>query len=463
MEGECFGISHKNQENLDVDNVEATINTSTTIESFEINRSSSLLKKQDTASFVANSINNSKKLSIFLLVNSMIGSGIFNQPYVFFRCGILGAFLIYIPATYFTWLGLVTLAEVCNVVGVIEYESAAQFAFGRYGEIWFSVSLFFVLFGGELSYFILLGQIISELFKAWGCSSSIGCGQYLMTFIFGIGIVLPISLFRHFGHLGYLAMFSMVMIFACVGLVLIGGPLTASSDQMNEPATVINGYGILTSGFGSIVFSLACAPFSLHVLVSSKIEDQSIHVWKYTTLIAVLLGLALCLIMGLSGYLSFRENTQPFILENFPQNWAYVFFVFLVIHLLLYIPGDLIVLRYNFVKVFFNGARAEDLPEYQNRIITIFILFCILGTVMGIISSGSDNGTSFSLVLDITGGVAASSISFIIPSFMYLKTVPLSKQRYRIPAMCNAAFGISITCIVIATIISTPFVSELVN
>lgn len=406
---------------------------------------------------VAESISNPYYISIFLFLNAMIGSGIFNQPYVFLQSGVLGALLIYIPACYFTWLGVVTLTEACLVADIPEFEGVARFALGRWGEWWVNSSLLLYLFGGELSYFLLLGQILTELFVSWGCKSEI-CSQYMTTFVAAVLVILPIASMRHFGNMGYLSVYSMLTMVLCIGLVLIGGPVIASASSASESLVMINGPGMLVSGLGSIVFALGCAPNTMHIYLSSRPSERTPQTWSLITMGAIGAGLIMLLTMGLAGYFSFRNDTNPFILENFPQQWAQLFFLLVVIHLVLFIPGDLMILRYNFSKVFF-GKRAEDLSPIVNHSVTTFILLCILGTVMGIINATDSNSSiAFSIVLNITGGVAASSISFILPSVLYLTIVPQHKQTYRMVSIANAAFGIAITGAVIATQIAVPFV-----
>lgn len=403
---------------------------------------------------VANTISNPMVLSVFLFLNAMIGSGIFNMPYVFYQSGILGALIIFIPATYFTWLGLVTLTEACIEVNCPEFEGTARKAFGFWGEWCVNLNFLFYTFGAELSYFLLLGEIISQLL---GCYS-VGCNQYMSTF-YAMMIMLPISFMRHLGNLAYLSVFSMFTIVAIMGLVVIGGPITNQAYR-SEGIVVINGYGMIVSGIGSVVFSLACAPQTMHIYLASNVEGQKSENWTRICLFAVLSGLVMCIFMGLAGYLSFRDSTNSFILSNFLQRWANIFLILFVIHLIFFTPSEIMVMRYNFCKVALN-RRSEDLDWRLNTVITFFLVAAVVGTVMGIIASGSTNGIAFSLVLNITGGVAASFVSFVLPGALYLKLVPREKQKYRWASIANIAFGLAITCIVVATLIATPYVPAL--
>ena len=149
-------------------------------------------------------LSNSFTLSTFLFLNSMIGSGILNQPFVFYKSGIVGAFLIYIPAAYFTWLGLNLLTLSCVSTNKLSFEEVTLHAFGRWGYLAVNIMLVMYLFGSELSYFLLLSQLLSPLLVRWGCNN-VACNQYISTLFAVIIVVFPLSLWRYLGHMGWLS------------------------------------------------------------------------------------------------------------------------------------------------------------------------------------------------------------------------------------------------------------------
>jgi len=53
----------------------------------------------------------------------------------------------------------------------------------------------------------------------------------------------------------------------------------------------------------------------------------------------------MCFMTGLVGYLSFLGDTETNIVSNFDGPVGAVFKVALVVHLILYIPGDFVVMR----------------------------------------------------------------------------------------------------------------------
>ena len=77
---------------------------------------------------------NSTSLTIFLLINSMIGSGILNQPFVFMKSGLLGAMLGFMIVTLGTWSGLFLLTEAGIISNIFDFSSLARESLGVEGD-----------------------------------------------------------------------------------------------------------------------------------------------------------------------------------------------------------------------------------------------------------------------------------------------------------------------------------------
>ena len=268
-----------------------------------------------TRNRTAEQIQNTPFSCFFLFLNYMIGVGILNQPYVFLKCGILGAFILYIFASYFTWLGLMLITESAHFANIYEYQKLSSSAYGKFGDLLVDVSVLIYAFGAELGYFLIIGNTMSDLLVSWGCQSTI-CQPYVVITFMMFVFMLPLCLFRHFGHFQFLSIFSIFCITLCIFLVVIGGPIvrnTYTDDSVNDSVVVINGMGMLTS-VGSLVFSLSCAPATLQIYIAGNREAQMPKIWLLTTLNAVLVGTLMLVVMGTAGYLSFRGTTDGNIL-----------------------------------------------------------------------------------------------------------------------------------------------------
>lgn len=173
---------------------------------------------------------NSKAFIAFLLLNTMIGSGILNQPEVFLKSGILGALFIFAVAGTFIWLGLSCLITCGQEFNKMDYSDLSAYAFGTIGEKIVDVLIVLNNFGALLSYLIVVGGTATELFFAWGCDSE-GCNVYYSTSLATVFILMPVCSLRYFGHLTYISVFSVLSIAAVLFLVLIGGPIVGEGGH----------------------------------------------------------------------------------------------------------------------------------------------------------------------------------------------------------------------------------------
>jgi sodium-coupled neutral amino acid transporter 11 len=390
---------------------------------------------------------NSPYLTTFLLINTMIGSGILNQPYVFSQAGILGGIIGFIIASTSTWLGLVLMTAAGVHANVLEYGGLAKFAFGKFGENLIDYCIVINAFGSQLGYILIVGDTLSELLRSWGCSTE-GCG-YISTTIWAVGIfVTPICLFRHFGHLAYLSIFSILTIVLVLCLVIIGGPL---EYEPGSGVVKILDIGGAIRSTGSIVFAVTCASANFQGYITTDEKYRNFNSWSKITGAAVGIGSSMCMFMGIAGYLSFRDNTDGEILNNFNGHGFDFFKVMVVCHLILYIPVNFVIMRYSVVKLSTN-TRSELLPIGKHTVLSVVLLFFTVGTELLLRACGFASGTAFTLILNITGGVGGSLSAIILPAAMYVKIMP-KDAAYRNVAIGLVIFGIVVMIAVLVEVI----------
>lgn len=363
------------------------------------------------SSFSALHPTNSAALTTFLLLNTMIGSGILNQPFVFRSSGILGGLGGFIIAAIGTWTGLLVLTAAGVHENVLEYSSLAHRAFAERGELLVDVAIIVLTFGSQLGYILIVGTTLADLLGSWGCES-VMCNDMFTTIISVAVFVTPVCMFRHFGHLAWLSLFSIAAIVAVLMLVLIAGPIKHVEDHKPNDYNLFSITGTLSST-GSIVFSLACASANFQAFISTERKSRNLSSWRVVTGTAVFAGALMCMTMGIVGYLSFGSATEGMILDNFNQHPYDFFKVMVITHLILYIPVNFVIMRYSLVKVFMH-TRSELLPSTTHSIITVCLLAAVTGIVLLLLAVGLASGTAFSLILNLTGGIGGINKLFFI-------------------------------------------------
>lgn len=176
---------------------------------------------------------NSRNMTIFLMLNTMIGSGILNQPQVFEKAGIIGALLVFAVAAIFTWFGNVILV-VCGLEAkVMGYPEVVKHVLGDNGTILLNALIVIGNIGAVMSYVALVGDTTADLLQGWGASHDV-VNVYSCT-IFMISVfVLPLCMYRHYGHLGNIAYVSIGCISLILVMVCIGGPIEGEGGNIRQ-------------------------------------------------------------------------------------------------------------------------------------------------------------------------------------------------------------------------------------
>jgi sodium-coupled neutral amino acid transporter 11 len=229
-------------------------------------------------------------------------------------------------------------------------------------------------------------------------------------------------------------------------LVLTGGPADAhnhKSDKIN-----IASFAGSFANMGSIVFAFgySAAVFHGYTALVPKTPETFSWIARATTA----LGVTMCFLVGLVGYLSFRDSTDTDILENFTGVAGIVFKVIVIFHLIFYIPGDFVIMRYSIFKLFgADAVKADDSVYFLTTFLTLggaTLLACLLQ----IVESSSE---SLSLVLDLTGGISGSLLSFILPGVIALNILHENTVLYY-KAIALTILGSVIPVLVIASKLS---------
>ena len=370
-----------------------------------------LSRLSNSSSFSKFHPTNSAPLTAFLLLNTMIGSGILNQPYVFRRSGLIGGVIGFIIATWATWTGLLCLTEVGIYANVLEYSSLAKRAFPKFGELLVDISIIVQTCGCQLGYILVIGTLLSSLLQSWGCNFML-CNIYFTTICTVALFVAPVCMFRHFGHLAILSLFSIATIVSVLLLVLIAGPIKHTSEHISDSYELFNVTGALAST-GSVVLALSCAQANFQAFISTEKKAQNMPSWTKVTGGAVLVGAAMCAAMGVAGYLSFGKDTDGEILEDFPEHGYDFFKIMVVAHLILYIPVNFVIMRYSLVKVFMQ-TRSELLPFVTHTIITVTLLALVTAVVLMLLYLGLASGVAFALIQNITGGIGGKFVGRLL-------------------------------------------------
>ena len=291
---------------------------------------------------------NTGTMSSYLILNSMIGSGIFNQPYVFSKSGVGYGVILTSVTALFVWLGMVALIEAGVHTSTYDFSSLGYICFGRPGANAVNLSIIVIGIGSIMSYMAVIGHLSTILLASWGWNFAIHGGIYLVTSLLIIVFVFPFCAYRSFGHFAFISVLSMASVCSITILILIAGPIISENNVKATEYFISDG---ALSQLGSIIFALNCSPSVFATYTSMKKEEQNVSGWRRVAFSSVLRGYSVIIVMGISGYLVFGDKTEEMIITNFTHHYADIFKILLIAHLVLYTPLDFVILRQSMLKI----------------------------------------------------------------------------------------------------------------
>ena len=366
---------------------------------------------------------NSKSQLFFLLVNTMIGSGILNMPEVMSKAGFLGGVMMLTVVAMVTWYAVSCVVNATEMLGETSYQNAMRRSFGTIGEKVFLASILILNLGALMSYITILGGTASHLFLSWGCEDDF-CEVNGTTSFLVVCFVVPVCLYRHYGHLSLISTFSFIAIGLCVLFVVVAGPIVGPQSDAG-PMLIFEMEGIIKK-LGSCVFALSFASSCVMGYRSMEESQRTPEHFNIVSGFGVATGMILCLVMGVSGYNAFRGDTDGEILDNFETHAADPFKFLLAVHMVLYIPVDAVVLRDAANQLCFSLGDQEELSLIPHVCITLFLVGACMATVLGLRGAGLSKGEAFSIILDLTGSVAGSMVTFILPAALYMRAMDVA-------------------------------------
>ena len=311
-------------------------------------------------------VNNSPYATIMMLLNTAIAACFVAQPYIFMTAGVGSTIAEYIFINIGIYTGVEVLLVSAARVRIFDYSDLAVKAFGEMGSLYVDVAIIFVNGGIILANILLIGSLLQAVEALYGVdSNAIYFQEAFLSGMVLLTIVFPLCLIRNFGHLAWVSVIGFFTIASIVFLVLIYGPLE-SATHASDPINYGDGIGTITT-MGDVVFNFwyAMAVFHAygalkapravshsserrgdysHIITSpsptagymslrddnesTKTEEvespiiikQKVELFLWTAAFATVAAVAVSLLMGLGGYLSFRSTTQVDVSHSRPIN-----------------------------------------------------------------------------------------------------------------------------------------------
>ena len=355
----------------------------------------------------------SNKSTSFNYINSILGSGIICMPYAIKNAGLALGLPMLVIISLISNSTLKLVIHNGELAGSASYQGVMEKCFGRTGFIITSIIQLLYPFFTIVSYQVAVGDTLTNLFSALLGEDSdqsfvvIHDRQFLIAAT-SLTIVLPLALLRNVSRLSKVSLFSSSSIIVLIISVIMRYPTYSTSQEMVSQEEVSLA-GVIKAAC-LIVSSYTCHHNSLILYHSMK--DKTESNWSMVTNYTTATVFTAFLIFGIGGFLTFRDNTQGNILENYCDNDTLINIARIVytITILLSSPIECFVAR----EVIFNMFCSDQISVslFPHIIITILIIFSSTILSMFINCLGT--------VMAINGLYISIPLSCILPPLCYL-------------------------------------------
>jgi sodium-coupled neutral amino acid transporter 11 len=226
---------------------------------------------------------------------------------------------------------------------------------------------------------------------------------------------------------------------ALISMIII--IITVVTQAFSVPAELkgqLRGSLIINDGIfeaiGVISFAFVCHHNSL--LIYGSLRKPTIDRFTQVTHYSTAISLVACLVMALSGYLTFGDKTLGNVLNNFPNDNIMVNIARLCfgLNMLTTLPLEAFVCREVMNEYWFG-----DEPYNPNRHIIFSTAIVVSALTLSMLTC------DLGIVFELFGATSACALAFILPPLCYIKLSKRSPKTYL--AMGVVAFGFTVMLI----------------
>ncbi|XP_078075839.1 sodium-coupled neutral amino acid symporter 2 [Mustelus asterias] len=425
--------------------------------------------------------NTSFGISAFNLSNAIMGSGILGLAYAMANTGIALFVILLTAVAIFSLYSIHLLLKTAKEGGSLVYEQLGFKAFGLPGKLAASISITMQNFGATSSYLYIVKYELPIVIQAFlGLEENTGHwylnGDYLVLMVSFI-IILPLSLLKNLGYLGYTSGLSLLcMLFFLIVVIHKSAHIPCPLPDLEQDlenvtlnatimATVTAAYKTVTSGseptllynateedvckpkyfiFNSqtvyavpiLTFAFVCHPAVLPIY--EELKDRSRKKMQRVSNVSFLFIFVMYLLAALFGYLTFNGKVEPELLHTYSKVYRSDIVLLIVrlavlVAVILTVPVVLFPIRTSVQQLLFSS---KEFSWVRHTIITIVILGSVNCLVIFV--------PTIRDIFGFIGSSAAAMLIFILPSAFYLKLVKKEpmKSMQKIGALIFLISGI---------------------
>uniref|UniRef100_A0A8C7ZXV6 Solute carrier family 38 member 4 n=1 Tax=Oryzias sinensis TaxID=183150 RepID=A0A8C7ZXV6_9TELE len=332
-------------------------------------------------------------MSVFNLSNAIMGSGILGLSYAMANTGIVLFTILLVGVAILSLYSVHLLLVTAKEGGSLIYEKLGERAFGWPGKMAAFGSIIMQNIGAMSSYLFIVKYELPEVIRAFmGLEENSGewylNGNYLVVFV-SLGIILPLSMLKNLGYLGYTSGLSLTCMVFFLGATAYTVPILA--------------------------FAFVCHPEVLPIY--SELKDRSRRKMQRVSNLSIMAMLIMYMLSALFGYLTFYGRVEAELLHTFTKVYKFDTLLLLVrlavlTAVTLTVPIVLFPIRSSINMLLCSG---RDFSWIRHMLFALAIL-AFNNTLVICVPNIRD-------IFGFIGASAATMLIFILPAAFYLRLV----------------------------------------
>ena len=169
-----------------------------------------------------------------------------------------------------------------------------------------------------VAYLLIVKDTVPIVLGLDGAEEDAFVAREVTMIIVSLVTMLPLSMLRDMASLAFTSVLSVIADVILVVFVICYSPIPSSMSYAGGFGEVLKNdwiHGSLFIGLGVLSDAMACQHSAF--IVSGSLEDKTSRRWSMVTFRSLTTAAILCIVLGVTGYLGFLEDTQGNILNNF--------------------------------------------------------------------------------------------------------------------------------------------------
>uniref|UniRef100_A0A8C6WV17 Sodium-coupled neutral amino acid symporter 2 n=1 Tax=Neogobius melanostomus TaxID=47308 RepID=A0A8C6WV17_9GOBI len=361
-------------------------------------------------------------MSVFNLGNAIMGSGILGLSYAMANTGIALFVILLIAVAIFSLYSVHLLLKTANEGGALVYEQLGYKAFGMPGKLAASCSITMQNIGAMSSYLYIVKYELPIVIQAFTGTTDEWYvnGDYLVLLV-SVTIILPLSLLKNLGYLGYTSGLSLLcMVFFLIVVSLFPQQTKIKSEAVTECAFLFL-FPQTVYAVPFLTFAFVCHPAILPMY--EELKDRSRRKMQSVANVSFLAMFIMYLLAALFGYLTFNIHVEPELLHTYSKidhNDVILLIVRLAVltAVTLTVPVVLFPIRTSVNQLM---CASKEFSWVRHTLITVVLLAGTNALVIFV--------PTIRDIFGFIGASAAGMLIFILPSAFYIKLVKKESMK----------------------------------